>query len=400
MSRRPLGTLLLVILLASAGAAAAATSPGRAKEDLRQLRDKIEALQKRLADAEESKNEAADALKESEGAISDASRTLRELGQQSREANRRLTELRAASQQSESTLGAQQALLARLLYQQYLGGQSEPLKLLLNREDPNQIARQLHYFSYISRARAGLIENLRSRLAQIKDLSHQVEQQVAELAAIATEQTVQKKRLEREKHARSQVLARISRNIQKQKHEIGTLRRNENRLTRLIEQLGRIVARAPARSSSSAPRLKNERLPDKSGDGSPFGRLKGRLALPVRGELGNRFGSPRSDSGLIWKGLFIASKAGEEVRAIAAGQVVFANWLRGFGNLLIIDHGDGYMSLYGNNETLYKQVGDALRGGETIAAVGNSGGNADSGLYFEIRHQGRPFDPLSWVNTR
>lgn len=398
MSRRPLRLILLVILLASAGAAAAATSPGRAKEDLRQLRDKIEALQKRLADAEESKNEAADALKESEGAISDASRTLRELGQQSREANRRLAELRAASQQSESTLGAQQALLARLLYQQYLGGQSEPLKLLLNREDPNQIARQLHYFSYISRARAGLIENLRSRLAQIKDLSHQVEQQVAELAAIATEQTVQKKRLEREKHARSQVLARISRNIQKQKHEIGTLRRNENRLTRLIEQLGRIVARAPARSS--APRLKNERLPDKSGDGSPFGQLKGRLALPVRGELGNRFGSPRSDSGLIWKGLFIASKAGEEVRAIAAGQVVFANWLRGFGNLLIIDHGDGYMSLYGNNETLYKQVGDALRGGETIAAVGNSGGNADSGLYFEIRHQGRPFDPLSWVNVR
>ena len=396
MSRRPLRLILLVILLASAGAAAAATSPGRAKEDLRQLRDKIEALQKRLADAEESKNEAADALKESEGAISDASRTLRELGQQSREANRRLAELRAASQQSESTLGAQQALLARLLYQQYLGGQSEPLKLLLNREDPNQIARQLHYFSYISRARAGLIENLRSRLAQIKDLSHQVEQQVAELAAIAAEQSVQKKRLEREKHARSQVLARISRNIQKQKHEIGTLRRNENRLTRLIEQLGRIVARAPARSSS-APRLKNERLPDKSGDGSPFGRLKGRLALPVRGELGNRFGSPRSDSGLIWKGLFIASKAGEEVRAIAAGRVVFADWLRGFGNLLIIDHGDGYMSLYGNNEALYKRVGDEIAGGEAIATVGNSGGNADSGLYFELRHEGKPLDPLGWV---
>lgn len=399
MSHRALRLIFLVILLVSAGAAAGATSPSRAKEDLRQLRDKIEALQKRLADAEESKNEAADALKESEGAISDASRTLRELGQQSREANRRLAELRAASQQSESTLGAQQALLARLLYQQYLGGQSEPLKLLLNREDPNQIARQLHYFSYISRARAGLIENLRSRLTEIKDLARQVEQQVAELAAIAAEQTVQKKRLEREKLARSQVLVRISRNIQKQKHEIGTLRRDENRLTRLIEQLARIVARAPARSSS-APRLKNERLPDTSGDGSPFRQLKGRLALPVRGELSNRFGSPRSDSGLMWKGLFIASKAGEEVRAIAAGRVVFADWLRGFGNLLIIDHGDGYMSLYGNNETLYKQVGDALRGGETIAAVGNSGGNADSGLYFEIRHQGRPFDPLSWVTAR
>ena len=120
----------------------------------------------------------------------------------------------------------------------------------------------------------------------------------------------------------------------------------------------------------------------------------------MRGELGNRFGSPRSDSGLNWKGLFIAARPGEEVHAIAAGRVVFADWLRGFGNLLIIDHGDSYMSLYGNNETLYKQVGETIRGGETIAAVGNSGGNTDSGLYFEIRYQGKPFDPLTWVNAR
>ena len=102
----------------------------------------------------------------------------------------------------------------------------------------------------------------------------------------------------------------------------------------------------------------------------------------------------------MWKGLFIASPAGQDVKAIAAGRVVFADWLRGFGNLLIIDHGDGYMSLYGNNESLYKQVGDTARGGETIAAVGNSGGNMDSGLYFEIRHQGVAFDPLGWVSLR
>jgi murein hydrolase activator len=120
----------------------------------------------------------------------------------------------------------------------------------------------------------------------------------------------------------------------------------------------------------------------------------------VRGELRNRFGSPREGSGLLWKGLFIAAPAGHEVKAIAAGRVVFADWLRGFGNLLIIDHGDGYMSLYGNNESLYKQVGTATRGGETVAVVGNSGGNTDSGLYFEIRHQGKAFDPLGWVNLK
>lgn len=398
-SSRSLPFVVLLILLLGAGAAAAAASATRAKEDLRELRGKIDALQKRLADAEESKTEAADALKESERAISDATRNLHELGQQSREANQRLAGLRAASQENEITIRAQQSLLAKLLYQHYLGGQSEPFKLLLNRENPNQIARQLHYFGYISRARTDLIEGLRSRLARLKDLAQEVEQQVTELAAIAAEQTIQKRRLEQEKRARGQVLTKISRDIQKQKREIGTLKRDENRLTRLIEQLGKIISRTPPRTAP-APRLENERLPDGTGDGAPFQALKGKLSLPVRGELGNRFGSPRSDSGLMWKGLFIASKAGEEVRAIAAGRVVFADWLRGFGNLLIIDHGDSYMSLYGNNETLYKRVGDTLRGGETIATVGNTGGNADSGLYFEVRFQGKAFDPLTWVNVK
>jgi septal ring factor EnvC (AmiA/AmiB activator) len=117
----------------------------------------------------------------------------------------------------------------------------------------------------------------------------------------------------------------------------------------------------------------------------------------VRGELANRFGSPRSDGGVLWKGLFIAARAGEEVRAVADGRVVFSDWLRGFGNLLIIDHGDAFMSLYGNNEALFKRVGDIIHGGEAVAAVGNSGGNARSGLYFELRHQGKPLDPLDWV---
>ena len=146
--------------------------------------------------------------------------------------------------------------------------------------------------------------------------------------------------------------------------------------------------------------LRNERLPDASGDGRAFAQLKGRLHLPVRGELRNRFGSPREDSGLAWKGLFIATSAGQEVKAIAAGRVVFADWLRGFGNLLIIDHGGGYMSLYGNNESLYKLVGAETLGGETVAAVGNTGGNTDSGLYFEIRHQGKAFDPLAWIDLK
>lgn len=395
MTRRLARFALLLILLLAGRTTLAAAPPAGAKEELRELRGKIEALQKRLADAEESKSEAADALQESERAISDANRSLRELAQQSGAVNQRLAELRAESHRSEETLKSQRALLARLLYQQYLGGRTEPLRLLLNREDPNRIARQLHYFGYISRARANFIGELRGSLARLKELAHETEQKALELAAIATEQTAQKRRLEQEKRARTQVLTRIAREIQQQQREISTLRRNENRLTRLIEQLGRIIARTPA-----PPRLRNERVPDGSGDGSPFERLKGQLRLPVRGELGNRFGSQRSDGGLTWKGLFIAAQPGEEVRAIAAGRVVFADWLRGFGNLLIIDHGQAYMSLYGNNETLYKRVGEVIQGGDAVAAVGNSGGNPDSGLYFELRHEGKPLDPLIWVNVR
>lgn len=395
MTRFARAALLAVLLSASAAASAAAGSvtAADARKDLHELRGKIEALQKKLQDAEESRTEAADSLKASERAISDANRRLRELASQSNDVNRRLDALRAESHAGEATLQRQQALLARLLYQQYVGGQNEPLRLLLNREDPNRIARNLHYFGHISRARADLIEELRRNLSQLRALAQEAEHKAMELAAITSEQTAQRERLEQQKSARNKVLARIARDIQKQQREIGTLRRNEHRLTRLIEQLGRIVTRKP-----SAPRSRNERVPDNSVGTGPFERLKGRLRLPVRGELSNRFGSPRSDGGLTWKGLFIAARAGEEVRAIAAGRVVFADWLRGFGNLLIIDHGGAYMSLYGNNETLYKRVGETIQGGDPIAAVGNSGGNANSGLYFELRHEGKPLDPLRWVD--
>jgi len=389
--------LALFFLLLLAIPAAHPAESGAKEKELRELRGRIEALQKRLADAEGTKSEAADALKESERAISDANRELRELGPQSKEINRQLAALNAEARRGEAELQGQQTLLARLLYQHYLGGHAESLKLLLNREDPHDISRRLHYFGYISRARAELIAGLRASLTQLKGLSEEVEHKAAELAAVTARQRAQRSRLEREKSARNQVLTKISRDIERRRREIGTLKRDETRLARLVESLAKLMAR---QKPKPAPRLKNERVPQASAGESPFLRLKGTLRLPVRGELANRFGSPRSGGGVVWKGLFIASGAGEEVRAVADGRVVFADWLRGFGNLLIVDHGDSYMSLYGNNEALYKRVGEAIRGGEPIATVGASGGNAESGLYFELRHEGRPLDPLEWVNIR
>lgn len=371
-----------------------AATAAEARNELRELRARIDALQKKLQDAEASRTEAVDSLRASERAISDASRRLRELTEQSQDHNRQLDELRTRTHKGEEALRRQQALLATMLYRQYVDGRSAPLRLLLSGDDPNRVARTLHYLIYIGQARAEVIEALRANLSQLRTLADETARKASELTALAAEEAAQRRRLEEERAARSKVLARIARDIKKQQHEIGTLKRNENRLTRLIEELGRVVARKP----SAPPRSRNERVPERSSGSGPFEQLKGRLKLPVRGELANRFGSPRPEGGVTWKGLFIAARAGDEVRAIAPGRVVFADWLRGFGNLLIIDHGSAYMSLYGNNETLYRRVGDVIRGGDPIAAVGNSGGNAVSGLYFELRHEGRPLDPLRWVD--
>jgi septal ring factor EnvC (AmiA/AmiB activator) len=360
------------------------------------LRGRIAELQQRLADAEESKTEAVDALKDSERAISDANRALRELSAQGREADARLAKLRAESGGAEQALVRQQALLARLLYQQYVGGQMAPLKLLLGGEDPNELARQIYYLGHISRARAAAISDLRATLAHLKELAREAEESARELAAIVAEQQLQRRRLEREKSARGAALAKVAREIRQRRREIGTLRQDENRLARLVEGLSRLVAR----EGRPVARSRNERLPDPATDSGPFAALRGRLALPVRGEVAGRYGNPRADGGPPWKGLFILARAGEEVRAVAAGRVVFADWLRGFGNLLIIDHGGAYMSLYGYNESLFKQVGDVIHAGDAVAAVGNSGGTADSGLYFELRHEGRPLDPASWIGVK
>ena len=209
-----------------AGAAAAAPATSAQKEELKQLRGRIEALQKRLAASEETKSEAVDALRESEHAISETNRTLRDLAAQQRAVDARLAEVQNQSQRSSADIELQHARLARLLYQQYAGGQPDALKLLLNREDPNRIARELDYLTHLSRARAELISGLRSNLGRLTDLTRATQEQSAELAAIHTEQQTLRQRLETDKRARKDVLVKVSRQIEKQRREISTLKRD------------------------------------------------------------------------------------------------------------------------------------------------------------------------------
>ena len=384
-------------------AASALAAPADAKrEELKGLQERIQALQKDLAKTEGSRADAAEELRETEQAISDANRRLRELNGERARAQASLDHLNLQSQKLSSRIAAQQAQLGRLLTRQYYAGETDALRHLLSGDDPNQLARDAHYLGLLSHAKAGLIRDLGGILEEKKHLASLAHDKTAELAEIETNQQRERSGLVEQQKQRQAVLARISDRIKTQRREVEKLKRDEKRLARLIEGLGRIVAKPkpPASSRAQAPALRNERTPDASLPADAFARQKGRLALPTRGELANGFGTPRQDGGTTWKGVFIRADGGAEVKAIAPGRIVFADWLRGFGNLAIVDHGDGYLSVYGNNESLYKAVGDPVKAGETIASVGNSGGNPETGLYFELRHLGQPIDPLKWVSLR
>jgi septal ring factor EnvC (AmiA/AmiB activator) len=374
-------------------AAVAAPLFAQDKQALEALRARIERLRQGIASAEEEKNEASDQLRASEKAISDANRALRRIGAEQDAARRDLRAYALQRGRTETELAARQTQLARLLSTRYRVGEQGFLRLALAGSDPNRAARELHYYGYVSRAQADFIRVLRGGIAHLADLENQSREKDRELAELATRQRDERRQLLTQKTERRRVLARIQGQIRGQRREVKSLRRNESRLARLIEEIGKIIA--PPRSGR-----RNDKIPESGQGEGQFARLKGKLRLPIKGNLTNRYGTPRAEGGPSWRGLFIRSEPGQEVRAVAAGRVVFADWLRGFGNLLILDHGQSYLSIYGNNEATLKQVGEEVKMGETIATVGASGGSLESGLYFETRHQGKAFDPLSWVSLK
>ncbi len=403
--------------------------------DLGELRGRIDSLRKELSASEEQKGDAADRLREAERQISRLQRELHELSAQRDSLQKTLKSLDQQTQELGVTLNQQQAQLERLLYKQYLRGTPDALRLLLNGDDPNQTARDLYYLSAIALTRAELMGEINATLDRKKSLAKDAKERSNELAEVEAEQQKRHAELQKQREERKTLYAQISDKVAAQRKEIGNLQQNEKRLTQLIDRLSKILAAqaaqaakaaeaariAEARAAAARQREKpgNDKEPTKTANTEParprtveaenryepapndgsFARQRGNLRLPVRGAVSGRFGAAR-DGGGTWRGLFIKAGSGSEVKAVANGRVVFADWMRGFGNLLIIDHGDSYLSIYGNNESLLKQVGQAIRGGETIAHVGNSGGNPESGLYFELRHQGQPIDPLKWASLK
>ncbi|UGQ46138.1 murein hydrolase activator EnvC family protein [Massilia endophytica] len=431
-----------------------------AEAERKALQQKLNALKSDIGKTESAREDAADTLAESEEAISNARRSLRELAEEQEQTNQRVKELAAEHERLAAVVAQQKQQLAKLLREQYVTGNEDRIKLLLSGDNPNRINRELQLMSYVSQAQARLLASLRANLAAVEANQAQAQNAKDELEEIAEEQRQQKEVLEKEKQRRAALLANLSRKLESQRKEVGKLERDEqrmgalvNRLNKLIEEQARAAAAEKKRKEELAaaraakakaeaderarikaereriarenkgkpvkeqkplpeePRVAKDDKPEARDEGAArpsevalapaapdgaFASLKGRMQAPVSGKVAAKFGSKRGDSP-AWKGMFIQAPEGAEVRAVAGGRVVFSEWLRGFGNLIIVDHGNQYMSIYGNNQSVLKRAGDVVKAGDVIAAAGNTGGNEESGLYFELRHQGRAFDPAGWV---
>jgi murein hydrolase activator len=417
--------LAIALVLACAGASgqkpgaardAAADSVGgpvnaqrkqKLQGEQRELRGRLAALKKRLAEAEAAHSEASDALAASETAISAANRRLRELAQARRQVEAQIATLQERSRVAGSRQGAHELAVGQMIRTRVSLDSRRPWQELLDGDPPGGAARSRMYVDRVIRAELRQIGDLRQRREELAALEAQSRDRRAELASIASEERASRAQLVSQQAARKATLARLSREIAAQRGSVADLERDEARLGSLIDQISHLLAEQARRHAPSQPPAAASGSHGEAPSLAAFSALRGKLELPVEGDLSARFGSARRDEdgqpengAPTWKGLFIRAAAGAEVHAVAAGRVVFADWLRGFGNLMILDHGNGLLSVYGNNETLLRGIGDVVQAREVIAAVGSTGGSRESGLYFELRYQGKPFDPLAWVGPR
>lgn len=363
-------------MLALGGAPASAASQ---EDSLKALRGRIEALERELQRSEGSQREARDALRQSERSISAANRSLTRLAAEARQMRAEAGRISAERDALNLQISKREKAIERMLIASATAGAPDALRVALSGHDPADIGRRLYYLGEISRAAAGLLAEQRAAIAELARLVDEARARGERLHAIEQASRADRDKLLAERRERRRLMQALAADIRKNRREIRVLRADEARLARIVAAIGK----------SDFALLKE-----------PFSALRGKLRLPLRGELTMRFGAPRGAAGTEAKGVFIRAPEGQPVRAIARGQVVYADWMRGFGNLLIVDHGESYLSIYANNESLLKELGDPVATGEPIATTGSSGGNEQTGLYFEMRHLGRAFDPLSWVKLK
>jgi septal ring factor EnvC (AmiA/AmiB activator) len=365
---------------AQADDAARAAQEVQARQKLEQVRAQIKTLEYAQRGTSARRGDAVAALRDQELKIASTAKELRTLDAQLTTQQGKLDDLLKQRAALDAKLKDQRDALAALLRSAYAMGRGEELKLLLAQDSAADIARMLAYYGYFERARLGEIGALLKNLEALAKVQNEIEAQQAMLKTSHDERATQEQQLDAERLVRQKVLDQLDATLKDQKGRLAALGKDEKALTDLIAKLRDIFADIPKTLAGA----------------ESFAVLRGKVPWPLRGRIVERFGS-NAGGGQASQGVLIAAKGGSEVRAVSHGRVVFADWLRGYGLLMIVDHGDGYLSLYGYNETLLKDVGDWVDAGTVVATSGDSGGQPTPGLYFELRYKGKAVDPVVWL---
>jgi septal ring factor EnvC (AmiA/AmiB activator) len=359
-----------------------AAQEAQAKQKLEQVRADIHRLVEDQKENAAKRNDVTTALRDQDLKIAAAAKALRALDQQLTLQQTKLDGLLTQRAALDAKLKDQRDALAALLRSAYAMGRDEELKLLLAQDNIDDIGRMLAYYRYFERARVHEIDGLLQDLAALAQVQADIERETASLQQARSERTAQALQLDGEREQRRQVLAELEAALKDQTSRLAALGKDEKALIDLLAKLRDIFADIPKHLAGA----------------EPFADLRGRLAWPLHGKIIEHFGAAALGERTS-QGVLIAARDGTEVRAVSHGRVVYADWLRGYGLLVIVDHGDGYLSLYGYNETLLKEVGDWVDASDIIATSGDSGGRTTSGLYFELRHEGKPVDPGAWLRA-
>jgi septal ring factor EnvC (AmiA/AmiB activator) len=364
----------------SVASLAASSERNKTEANLKAVQDRIERVRQQVQHDAVEKDRLNRDLNAAEKSVAQARGDLSKVQQQRAERNAAREQLEKERAEREQQRSRTEQNLADQLRAAYFMGHNEPLKLLLNQKDPAQFGRNLTYYGYFGRLRASQINEINENIAKIDELKLDIEQQDAELARLEGQNRDRINELDTARRQRGRVLASLEKQSSDRNATLKRLTQQQAQLERLLKDLSRAIEAAPYDPND------------------PFAQLRGKLAWPVSGRIETSFGDTIA-GGLRSNGIVIAADRGKPVTAVQEGRVVYADWLPGRGLLIIIDHGNGYMSLYGHNEQLFKQAGATVKAGDTIAAAGDSGGRSQSGLYFEIRRAGKPVDPRPWFRT-
>ena len=369
-----------------------AADSGGTRQQLELIKNEIGKLQQTLREFRDERAKLQGDLKQSETDISQTKKRMLQIQQQLLEQQKELEKLQQQRQTLQQSKKNQQEQIALQICAAYELGQQNKLKALLNQEDPAKIGRTMAYYDYFNRARSEQIDAYIELIGRLDNLQPQIEQKTEQLREAKDNLDKQQRQLLSARQERARTLAKLNDTILNKGDQLKQRARDRDALEQVLRK---IEVEARARESKQREAIAHSQLQPVLG-GQPFRELRGQLPWPVVGKRENQFGSVREGTDMRWQGITISAREGDVVHAIHDGRVVFADWLRGSGLLIIIDHGDGYLSLYAHNQTLLKASGDAVKAGDSIATVGNTGGEEQTGLYFEIRHKGVPADPAEW----